>query len=158
MVTCLIQEIWQSLKGQNKIISPFYSFHHTQRIDCTFGCINNASCKRLLWCGGRKMNNNYPCRVVATFQVSSVVGEAYFKAVSPVKVIVSASGTLFHSTGRFSVKPIFLLLKLQMRINILRNFHKKQRIQLEEWMTPKLLRLKLLISKLLPCSPWSATK
>jgi len=78
------------------------------------------------------MDNKYPCRVVATFQVSSVVGEAYFKAASPVKVMVSANGTLFHSTGRFSMKPIFLLLKLQMRINILRNFHKKQQIQLEE--------------------------
>jgi hypothetical protein len=78
------------------------------------------------------MDNNHSCRVAATFQESSVLDEAYLKAAGPVTVMVSASGTLFHSTGRFSVKLIFLLLKLQNRLIILRNFHKKQRIQLEE--------------------------
>jgi uncharacterized membrane protein YdjX (TVP38/TMEM64 family) len=65
---------------------------------------------------------------------------------------------LFHSTGRFLVKPIFLLLKLQIRVIILRNAHKKQRIQLVEWMIPRRLCFKLLISQLLPCLPFSATK
>lgn len=158
MVTWLIQEIYKPFKRARQSNITILFFPPLSAIDCTFGCINNVSRKRLLWCCARKMDNNHPCRVVATFQVSSVLGEAYLKATSPVTVMVSASGTLFHSTGRFLVKPIFLLLKLQIRVIILRNAHKKQRIQLVEWMIPRRLCFKLLISQLLPCLPFSATK
>jgi len=57
---------------------------------------------------------------------------SYLEAASPVTAIRFSAGVAFYLTEIFSVKPTFLLLKLQIKVINLRSFYKKQQIQQKE--------------------------
>ena len=96
-------------------------------------------------CYDAVLADNHPHRVVTTCHVSSMLGEAYFKAAHQSwPLMVPTSVALFHFTGTFSVKLTFLLLKLLISPTTLRNFHNKQKIWQKQYIIPKLLCLKLL--------------
>jgi len=63
-----------------------------------------------------KGTNNCPGHVVKTFEISCICDEACFEAASLVTAIKFSAGVAFYLTGIFSVKPTFLLLKLQIKV------------------------------------------
>jgi len=79
-----------------------------------------------------KGTNNCPGHVVKTFEISCICDEACLEAASLVTAIKFCAVVAFYLTGTFSVKPMFLLLKLQIKLINLRSFYKKQQIQQKE--------------------------
>jgi hypothetical protein len=123
MITLPIKEVCKQLQKQEKTGSPYclppHLTHLMQHLDVSL-------IFSLTICYDAVLTNN---RVVTMCHVSSMLGEAYFKAAHQSwPLMVPTSVVLFHFIGIFSVTLTFLLLKLVISRITLRNFHNKQKI------------------------------